>query len=1058
MATTAARFDSSADGLSLTTGLWNYNSAYTWMGWVYVVSKSGAGYENIYIRHGGGSQGEQLYLSSGGTWAIYCANVSHSDVNGSTPSTGTWYHVAVVRDSATSLKLYVNGSATADITNTQSVTGRTDTTPKYELGVNSYGEWCNMRLAFARLWTSALTNAEINTEMAATVAAKASEWGDWPLQTDDDDDSGSARNLTPIGTITYSEAGPDIGGSTPIEGTLSKTLGVLTSTATGTIALAGVLTKTLGSLTSTATGTVALVGTLAKTLGALTVVATGTISSANIDGTLSVTLGSLISAATGTLAIAGTTAKTLGALTVAAKGYHLESATVGGLLEVDATNPRYFSVSGAIKVLAGFHTWTTLVDHGTSYPPTAFDYTAYLDAVVAKGANFVKLWAMESLRDWCDAPLRFYPNIYQRTGPGNAADGLLKVDLTLFNPVYMERLRERAIEAGNRGMYVCVQLFQGWQITQKGYTEGAPGTYHPFNAANNVNSIDGDIDNDGQVGETRDITWTAVFDLQKAYVRAVIDAVNDLDHVIYEISNEEDEVDNASGQTKVAWQHALIDYIHTYEAGKAKQHPVGMTVQYPAGSDTDLFSSNAEWISPKDGSVVTSVTASNGDKVILWDTDHAVGLTQEHEWTWLAFTRGCSPLYMDEWDGALYSTDTRANADCERIRANLGYILDYAARLDLSIATPQGSLSSTGYAIAQTTGTVKILAYQNASGNFTVNLTSYSGTFNVEFLRTSSGTTNTGTTVSGGAVRTMTAPWAGEDFVAFLELAGYEGVLSVTLGALTSTATGTVAIVGTAAVTLGALTSVATGTVAITGVAAATLGALTGAATGAVVITGVAAMTLGQMTVASTATLAIVGTAATTLGALTSTAAGALAIVGTASVTLGGLAVVATGELVSGASGEVTATLGALTVAAAGTLAIAGDAALTLDGLTSDATGTLAIVGTADVALGSLTIAATGISTSGPTGELSVTLGSLTSEATGALDLAGDAAITLGALTSTATGALANNGVVAVTLGALTLTGAGVAVLIVATIAGTVRGPSANSTVYGAKTNGSIGR
>jgi hypothetical protein len=1030
--TNAAQFNGTGERLTRSTGP-SPNAAYTVAFWSRVDSYKSTDYQTLFTFLMSGSEWETIMLDSSNRLVIEAGvSGSGSRVNAASAfGTGTWKYIALVRASTTSLKAYVDGTEVLSLTT--NISARSAAVTEFAFGSDTYTEDSNSSVAYARAWSAALNTTELAAEKdSATAVRTANLYDSWEMQANGNGVNGN--NLSAVGTVSYVTTGPTL--STGINGTLTKTLGTLTSTATGTVALAGTLTKTLGALTSTAAGTVALAGTLAKTLGALTSAATGTLGSSPITGTLSKTLGALTASATGKLAIAGTLAKTLGALAVAAKGYHLESATTGGLLEVDSTNPRYFSVGGAIKVLSGFHTWETLVDHGAAYPPSAFDYTAYLDAAAAKGTNFVKLWAMESLRDWCDISILFYPPVYERTGPGNAADGRPKVDLTKFNPVYMERLRERAIEAGNRGMYVCVQLFQGWQITQKGYTAGAPGTYHPFNAANNINSIDGDTDNDGQVGETRDISWTAVYDLQKAYVRAVIDAVNDLDHVIYEISNEEDEVDNAAGHTKVEWQHALIDYIHTYEAGKAKQHPVGMTVQFPAGSDSDLFASNADWISPKDGSVITSVTASDGSKVILWDTDHTVGLTDEHEWTWLAFCRGCSPLYMDEWDGGLYGTDKRLLTANERIRANLGYILDYAARIDLANATPNGSLSSTGYALAKTSGIVQILAYQNASGAFTVNLTSFSGTFTVEWLRTSTGATQAGSDVSGGAVRTLTPPWASEDVVAFLELTGMEGVLSKTLGSLTSAAAGTLALAGTLAKTLGALTSNATGVVAIVGTASKTLGALT---------------------VASTATLAIAGTVNATLGALTSTAAGTVAIVGTASATLGSLTVVATGQLTSGPTGELTGTLGALTATSTGALAIAGTGALTLGNLTATATGVLSIVGTAANTLGSLTVTASGALSSGPTGEVAATLGSLTSEATGVLALAGSVDAALGSLTSAATGALANNGTVAVTLGALTMAGSGVAVLIIATVAGSVRGPRASGTVYGAKTNGSIG-
>ena len=67
----------------------------------------------------------------------------------------------------------------------------------------------------------------------------------------------------------------------------------------------------------------------------------------------------------------------------------------------------------------------------------------------------------------------------------------------------------------------------------------------------------------------------AVTALQEAYVRHVVDTVNDLDNVLYEISNE-------AADYSTAWQYHMIRLIHDYERAKPKQHPVGMTFQYAA--------------------------------------------------------------------------------------------------------------------------------------------------------------------------------------------------------------------------------------------------------------------------------------------------------------------------------------------------------------------------------------------------------------------------------------------------------------------------------------------
>lgn len=55
---------------------------------------------------------------------------------------------------------------------------------------------------------------------------------------------------------------------------------------------------------------------------------------------------------------------------------------------------------------------------------------------------------------------------------------------------------------------------------------------------NNINGINGDANGDGRGTNVHTLSDPAVTRLQEAYVRHVIDAVGDLDNVLYEISNE----------------------------------------------------------------------------------------------------------------------------------------------------------------------------------------------------------------------------------------------------------------------------------------------------------------------------------------------------------------------------------------------------------------------------------------------------------------------------------------------------------------------------------------
>ena len=489
-----------------------------------------------------------------------------------------------------------------------------------------------------------------------------------------------------------------------------------------------------------------------------------------------------------------------------------------------------------------------------------------------------------------------------------------------------------------------------------------------------------------------------------------------------------------------AWQHALIDYVKSYEATKPKQHPVGMTWQWPGGSNsTDLYTSNADWVSygandatPLTNPVVWPDTGASG-KVSLWDTDHMGGTTglSVPTFPWRALCRGHNPLLMDKYDGTLYGGDVRSDATAEKIRYNMGYIQDYVARIDMANATPQGSLASTGYCLAKTSGRYQLIAYQPTSGNFTVDLTALSGTFNAEYLRCSTGATTTGT-VTGGAVRTITAPWASEDYVVFLEVAGIDGAASITLAGITATATATVKVAGSGAATL-ALTATATAVVAVSGSGAVTLAGITSTATGAVAIVGSASATLAAITLTATTSTNRTGSLAATLDGLTSVAAGAVSI-----------------------AGQLAATLAGATSTAAGTVAITGSAAGTVAAVTLTGTGVLGVttIGQADVTLAPLTATATG--TVGISGAGAAALQGVALTAAGSVPVVGQASATLDGITVFATTSAITFGAGAATLGDLTSTAAGVVGLIIAVVTGTVRGASASGTVRGAKATGTV--
>jgi hypothetical protein len=240
-----------------------------------------------------------------------------------------------------------------------------------------------------------------------------------------------------------------------------------------------------------------------------------------------------------------------------------------------------------------------------------------------------------------------------------------------------------------------------------------------------------------------------VLELQEAYVRKVIDTVNDLDNVLYEVANE-------ALFDSTAWQHRIIGSVKGYEAGKPKQHPIGMTFQYKGGTNAVLEESPAEWISPNPGSAQENYRedpCSNcSKKVVISDTDHLWGHTGgDNIWVWKTFTRGLNVLFMEE---LLPSPTWQDSA-----RVAMGQVRRYAERVSLAAMKPEDRLSATRYCLADRGR--EYLVFQSNKGEFTLDLSDASGVFSAEWLDVTGNRVIAAKAVDGGASRTFTTPFPG---------------------------------------------------------------------------------------------------------------------------------------------------------------------------------------------------------------------------------------------------------------------------------------------------------
>ena len=129
-----------------------------------------------------------------------------------------------------------------------------------------------------------------------------------------------------------------------------------------------------------------------------------------------------------------------------------------------------------------------------------------------------------------------------------------------------------------------------------------------------------------------------------------MDTVNDFDNVLYEVINEGGHKD---------WDWWVIKTVRDYEQTKPTQHPIGLT-GHGAEGIKDMLASTAEWISPgaNDG-YGKDPPAWTAKKVSLLDTDHIWGMGGNSDWVWKAFMRGHNPLFMDQYQGAVFDAPNR---------------------------------------------------------------------------------------------------------------------------------------------------------------------------------------------------------------------------------------------------------------------------------------------------------------------------------------------------------------------------------------------------------------
>jgi len=442
------------------------------------------------------------------------------------------------------------------------------------------------------------------------------------------------------------------------------------------------------------------------------------------------------------------------------------------LLRRNPRNPRYFADgSGRAVYLTGSHTWAVMHDiwlEGS--PQRSMDYAGFLAMMQDCGHNFMRFWSgwiHPRGAPWTDRVPLFHPQPFARTGPGLAHDGLPRYDLARPNPEYFSRLRERLQQAGAAGIYAAVMLFEAWSI-KWARPGNDPWPDHPLHPDNNINGVTDDpVTANGRAWDLFALRCPQLLHWQEQHVRRVLDAVADLDNVLFEVCNEVPHRPEA-----LAWQEHICRFVQDQERGGPRRHPVGITAEGGDEDNAELFATSADWISPSNGRCFEyryNPPAAQGPQVVVTDTDHLWGHGAELAWIWKSFTRGLNVLFMDPWEpvpddmpgwvqGGL-SLNRRHYHLWDAVRRNLGYARRLALRLDLNACVPHGELCTSGYCLADPGS--EYACYFPAGGHEGLDLWAAPGRFAVEWLHPETGAIHPGRSIEGGRRQALGAPFPG---------------------------------------------------------------------------------------------------------------------------------------------------------------------------------------------------------------------------------------------------------------------------------------------------------
>lgn len=207
----------SSQYVSKTTGMLDFSTTYSVMMWVKLETDVNDFIDLMDITASGSNTYDHVGTTNDGTTLSFeiATGGTPGSGTGTSLTVGTWYHVAMVADSATTTKVYLNGVEDIAVTHdTRSGRSANDRQSYNNIVIFGAANSGNTSIAAIKEYSAALTPAEIVQEMRSIAPRRLANLNAWYPMIDSTlantikDFSGNARDLTGTNTPTTSDGPP----------------------------------------------------------------------------------------------------------------------------------------------------------------------------------------------------------------------------------------------------------------------------------------------------------------------------------------------------------------------------------------------------------------------------------------------------------------------------------------------------------------------------------------------------------------------------------------------------------------------------------------------------------------------------------------------------------------------------------------------------------------------------------------------------------------------------------------------------------------------------------